>query len=118
MSEDALGLILYLLAAAGLAATLLALASFVGPKRPNPAKQMSFECGNQPHKVIRGRFSVKFFLVALLFILFDIELIFLFPWAVVFRVLGAQGLASMTVFLAFVLVGLVYAWKKGALQWQ
>ncbi len=118
MSEDALGLILYILAAAGLAAALLALASFVGPKRPNPVKQLPFECGNSPHRVIQGKFSVKFFLVALLFILFDIELIFLFPWAVVFRALGVQGFISMTVFLAFVLVGLVYAWKKGALQWQ
>lgn len=118
MGMDAIGLILYIVAAAGLAGLLLLLAFFVGPRRSNPVKQLPFECGNVPHAVVRGRFSVKFFLVALLFILFDIELIFLFPWAVVFRTLGLEGFISMVVFLAFVLVGLIYAWKRGALQWQ
>ncbi|HEV8130102.1 MAG TPA: NADH-quinone oxidoreductase subunit A [Acidobacteriota bacterium] len=118
MSDDTLALILYITGCAGVAGLFLALATFVGPKRPNPVKQSPFECGNRPHKVIRGKFSVKFFLVALLFILFDIELIFLFPWAVTFRSLGVQSFVSMTVFLAFVLAGLVYAWKRGALQWR
>jgi NADH-quinone oxidoreductase subunit A len=117
-TTDTLGLLLYLLAAGGLSASLLLLAIFVGPKRPNPTKQQPFECGNPPHPVIHGKFSVKFFLVALLFILFDVELIFLFPWAVVFRSLGFQGFVSMAVFLGFVLVGLIYAWNEGALQWQ
>ena len=115
---EATGLILYILAAAGLAGTLLLLAFLVGPRRPNPVKQMPFECGNRPHRVLGGRVSVKFFLVALLFILFDVELIFLFPWAVVFRLLGLQGFVSMALFLAFVLAGLMYAWKEGALQWH
>ena len=119
MRMDAIGLILYIVAAAGLAGLLLLLAFVAGPKRrSNPVKQLPFECGNVPHAVVRGRFSVKFFLVALLFILFDIELIFLFPWAVVFRTLGLDGFISMVVFLAFVFVGLIYAWERGALQWQ
>ncbi|MBI4456905.1 MAG: NADH-quinone oxidoreductase subunit A [Acidobacteria bacterium] len=115
---DAVGFLLYVLAAAALAGLLLLLAVSFGPKRSNPVKALPFECGNPPHAVIRGKFSVKFFLVALLFILFDIELIFLFPWAVVFRTLGPQGLVSMVVFLAFVFVGLIYAWMRGALRWQ
>ena len=118
MTTEILGLLLYLLVAGGLAGSLLALAYLVGPHRPTPAKQQPFECGNPPHPVIRGKFSVKFFLVALLFILFDVELIFLFPWAVVFGSLGIQGLVSMAVFLGFVLTGLIYAWNEGALQWQ
>lgn len=115
---ETLGLILYVAASAGIAGALLLLATFVGPKRPNPVKAMPFECGNPPHDISQGKFSIKFFLVALLFILFDIELIFLFPWAVVFRSLGVQGFISMIFFLGFVFVGLVYVWRKGALQWQ
>ena len=113
-----LGLILYILAAAGLAGTLLILSRLFGPRRTSSVKQMPFECGNRPHKVVRGKVSVQFFLVALLFILFDVELIFLFPWAVVFRSLGVEGLGAMAAFLAFVIAGLVYVWKEGALQWQ
>lgn len=118
MTTDILALILYLLAAAGLAGTLLALAFWVGPKHPDAVKQQPFECGNRPHPVIHGKFSVKFFLVGLLFILFDVELMFLFPWAVVFGSLGFQGLAGMAVFLGFVIVGLVYASNEGVFEWQ
>jgi NADH-quinone oxidoreductase subunit A len=113
-----LGLIVYILAAAGLAGTLLILSSLFGPRRPSAVKQLPFECGNRPHPVVRGQVSVKFFLVALLFILFDVELIFLFPWAVVFRALDIEGFVAMAVFLGFVAVGLIYVWKEGALQWQ
>ena len=109
---------MYIAAAGGLAGAFLLLSIFVGPKRANSIKAIPFECGNLPHDISQGRFSVKFFLVALLFILFDIELIFLFPWAVVFRSLGVQGYVGMAAFLGFVLVGLIYAWEKGALQWQ
>ncbi|MBI2820757.1 MAG: NADH-quinone oxidoreductase subunit A [Acidobacteria bacterium] len=115
---QSLGLLLYVLAAAALAGGLLLLAVLLGPKRPDPVKQLPFECGSVPHEVVRGRFSVKFFLVALLFILFDVELVFLFPWAVVFQSLGLEGFVSMVVFLGFVFVGLVYAWMEGALQWR
>ena len=118
MTTDTLALVLYLSATAGLAGTLLMLASWIGPKRPSPVKQQPFECGNRPHPVIHGKFSVKFFLVGLLFILFDVELMFLFPWAVVFGDLGFQGLAGMAVFLVMVLAGLVYACSEGVFQWQ
>jgi NADH-quinone oxidoreductase subunit A len=109
---------MYIVAAAGIAGALLLLATFVGPKRANPVKATPFECGNPPHDISRGRFSIKFFLVALLFIPFDVELMFLFPWAVVFRSLGVQGFVAMAAFLGFMFVGLIYAWTKGALQWQ
>ncbi len=79
---------------------------------------MPFESGVFPHEIVRGRYPVKFFLVALLFILFDVELVFLFPWAIVFRDLGFGAFVSMLVFLAVVLAGLFYSIKKGALEWK
>lgn len=108
----------YFVAALGTTLALLGLTIWLGPKKPSRIKQTPFECGNIPFEVVRGRFNVKFFLVAVLFILFDVELIFLFPWAVVFRRLGLFGLVEMLVFLAAVAVGLFYVWKKGALEWS
>ena len=90
----------------------------MGPKRPTAAKGEPFECGEEPIGVPSGRLSIKFYLVAMLFILFDVELVFLLPWAVVYRNLGVGGFLEMAVFLGIVLVGFVYAWKKGALEWQ
>ena len=96
----------------------LLLASTLGPKRPSPAKSEPFECGEGPYQLPSGRMSVKFYLVAMLFILFDVELVFLFPWAVVYRTLGLTALLEMSIFLGIVAVGFVYAWRKGALEWQ
>jgi NADH-quinone oxidoreductase subunit A len=79
---------------------------------------MPFECGNEPSEIRRGRISVKFFLAALLFVLFDVELIFLFPWAVVYRELGWFGFFEMLIFLLVVLSGLYYSVKRGALDWK
>jgi NADH-quinone oxidoreductase subunit A len=88
------------------------------PNRPNPVKLSAYECGNDPVRLPGGeRFSVKFYVVAMLFIIFDIETIFLFPWAVVFRQLGVFGLVEMTVYIALVFVAYVYVWKKGGLDW-
>jgi NADH-quinone oxidoreductase subunit A len=96
----------------------LGASSLLRPHRPNPVKLMPYECGNDPVRLPRGeRFSVKFYVVAMLFIIFDIETIFLFPWAVSFRQLGLFGLIEMTVFIALVLVAYVYVWKKGGLDW-
>jgi len=99
-------------------AVMMALSEWLGPKRRNPVKEETFECGNIPVTPARERFSVKFYSVAILFVLFDIEIVFLFPWAVVFRTLGVTGLISMTLFIGVLLLGLVYAWKRGALQWD
>lgn len=116
--EDYFGLLVMFLAAAGTAVGMLALHHWLGPKISNRVHDMPFECGNDPKKIIRGRFGVKFFLVALLFILFDIELIFLFPWAVIYRELGWFGFVEMFVFLLVVVAGLVYSVRRGALEWR
>src|SRR3954447_8693223 len=106
----------------GLAA-IFAVASILGssllrPNHPNPVKSSAYECGNDPVRLPRGeRFSVKFYVVAMLFIIFDIETIFLFPWAVSFRRLGVFGLAEMAVFVGLVFVAYAYIWRKGGLDW-
>jgi NADH-quinone oxidoreductase subunit A len=88
------------------------------PHRPNPVKLSAYECGNDPVRLPGGeRFSVKFYVVAMLFIIFDIEIIFLFPWAVRFRELGLFGLAEMAVFIALVFVAYAYVWRAGGLDW-
>ena len=92
--------------------------SVFGPQRPTPAKLSPYECGVTPVGTARGRFSVKFYLVALLFILFDIETIFLYPWAVVFRSLKTAGFLAMLTFLGVLGIGLLYVWRKGALEWE
>jgi NADH-quinone oxidoreductase subunit A len=101
------------------AALSLAASSFLRPHKPNPAKLAPYECGIEPERVPKGeRFSVKFYVVAMLFIIFDIETIFLFPWAVGFRALGLFGLVEMAVFIALVFVAYVYIWQKGGLDWE
>ena len=90
----------------------------LGMRKPTPAKQAPYECGMQPVGTARERFSVKFYLVAMLFLLFDIEAVFLFPWAVVYRDLKMFGFLEMVLFIAIVLAGYVYVWKKGALEWE
>ena len=100
------------------AALSLAASSLLRPNRPTPAKLAPYECGIEPERLPKGeRFSVKFYVVAMLFIIFDIETIFLFPWAVSFRRLGLFGLIEMAVFIALVFVAYVYVWRKGGLDW-
>jgi NADH-quinone oxidoreductase subunit A len=97
----------------------LSASSLLRPHRPNRVKLSAYECGNEPVRLPRGeRFSVKFYVVAMLFIIFDIETIFLFPWAVTFRQLGLFGLIEMAVFIALVFVAYAYVWKKGGLEWS
>src|SRR5436309_12553165 len=92
--------------------------SLLRPNRPNPVKLSAYECGNDPVRLPRGeRFSVRFYIVAMLFIIFDIETIFLFPWAVSFRSLGLFGLIEMAVFIGLVFVAYVYIWRKGGFEW-
>jgi NADH-quinone oxidoreductase subunit A len=87
------------------------------PKRPTPAKLAPYECGVVPERLPRERFPVKFYVVAMLFIVFDIEIIFLFPWAVTFRQLGLFGLVEMAIFIGLVFVAYVYVWQRGGLEW-
>lgn len=100
----------------GLAAPLLGY--LLGPKRPYPQKNAPYECGFDAFDDARKPFDVRFYLVAILFIIFDLETAFLVPWAVVFRQLGWFGLISMGIFLGLLLVGFIYEWKKGALEWE
>ena len=110
-----------ILAALALAFAVLSLAvsSLLRPNRPTPAKLAPYECGIEPERLPKGeRFSVKFYIVAMLFIIFDIETIFLFPWAVGFRRLGLFGLVEMVVFIGLVFVAYVYIWRSGGLDWE
>lgn len=96
----------------------LVVSSLVGQKKPNPVKLAPYECGCEPVGSARERFSVKFYIIAMLFILFDIEAVFLYPWSVLYKRLGMFGLLEMGVFIVILFVGYIYVWKKGALEWE
>src|SRR5256714_1627345 len=111
-------LLLHLILAMALSGVLLLLSSLVGWKRPSRIKSQPYECGITPTGDAREPFSVKFYLVAMIFILFDVEAIFLYPWAFVFRSLRWYGFVEMMIYIAILLVGYLYLWKKGALDWH
>lgn len=113
-----LPLLFHMVIAAALAGGMVVLSYFVGYRRPTRAKMSPYECGMTPVGDARGRFSVKFYLVAMLFILFDVEAVFLYPWAVILRQLKMFGFYEMMVYIGIVLVGLFYVWKKGVLDWN
>ena len=117
MSEY-VGIAVSFLLAAGIAGAMVVLGSTLGKKKPTPAKLAPFECGKDPYSLPMGRLAVKFYLTAILFILFDVELVFLYPWAVIYRALGVSGLFQMAVFLGILMVGFFYAWDSGALEWS
>ena len=94
------------------------LGSLLGPHRPDPEKLSPYECGFEAFEDARMKFDVRYYLVAILFILFDLEIAFLFPWAVVIKDIGLFGFLSMMLFLAILVVGFVYEWRKGALDWE
>ena len=97
---------------------MIYLSTLLGPKKPSKVKNLPFECGESPFQLPTERFHIRFYLVAMLFILFDIEVVFLFPWAVVFKSLGVAGLINILIFLGVLGAGYFYAWKKGALEWE
>jgi NADH-quinone oxidoreductase subunit A len=101
-----------------IAGSFILASSLLGPKKHSPVKDSPFECGIPSEGFSRRPVAVRFYLMALLFILFDVELAFLFPWAVVFRSLGMFGFMEMFIFFAVVAVGFIYAWKVGALEWE
>jgi NADH-quinone oxidoreductase subunit A len=96
----------------------IALGALVAPRKPNKAKLSAYECGFEPFGDARLPFDVRFYLVAILFIIFDLETAFLFPWAVVLRKIGWFGFVAMAIFLSVLIVGFIYEWKKGALEWE
>jgi len=111
-------LLIHFLIAMGLAGVILLLSVTVGRHRPNRTKMQPYECGITPTGDARQPFTVKFYLVAMVFILFDVEAVFLYPWAYVYRDLGWFGFVEMLVYIAILLAGYVYLWKKGALDWN
>ena len=102
----------------GLAFAVIAASWLVARQRPDAEKVSAYECGFAPFEDARGRFDVRFYLVAILFIIFDLEVAFLFPWAITLEQTGAFGFWSMAIFLGLLTVGFVYEWRKGALEWE
>ena len=116
--KEYIPVLLFLVLAIGFAVGTIAASSLIVPRRSNRVKMSPYECGVDPVGSARERFSVKFYLVAVLFILFDIEAVFLYPWAVAFRQLGLYGLIEMGLFIVVLLVGYLYVLKKRALEWN
>jgi NADH-quinone oxidoreductase subunit A len=116
--QDYLPLVVFIAVAGGIGLALLIAPFLVAYKHPDPEKLSAYECGFNAFDDARMKFDVRFYLVAILFIIFDLEVAFLFPWAVVLGDLGAYGFWSMMVFLAVLTIGFIYEWKKGALEWD
>ena len=116
--QNYLPLIIFIGVAAVIGLALLVVAFFVAYKRPDPEKLSAYECGFNAFDDARMKFDVRFYLVSLLFIIFDLEIAFLFPWAVAFKEVGAFGFWAIMVFLAVLTVGFIYEWRKGALEWD
>jgi NADH-quinone oxidoreductase subunit A len=113
------GLVIFLAAVTANFAGMIAASHFLGPKRRNPVKDEPFECGSLPVGPNRGRFHVRFYLTAILFLIFDIEVVFLYPWALIFRSeLGLYGFAVIGIFLAVLTFGLIYEWRRGGMEWD
>lgn len=110
--------LLFILIATLIGFALMAAGALLGPRRPYAEKLAAYECGFEAFEDARIQFDVRYYLVAILFILFDLEIAFLFPWAIANRVVGLVGFGSVMVFLAILTVGFLYEWKKGALDWE
>jgi NADH-quinone oxidoreductase subunit A len=111
-------ILIFLAIAAVFPIAILWIAKFVRPDfKPTAEKVMPYECGITPESDARGRYTVRFYIIAILFVIFDVETIFLYPWAVQYRVLGLFGLVEMLVFLGILIIGYIWLWKRGALEW-
>lgn len=118
MLENYLPIMIFMIIGVVLGILVPTLGYILGPKRPNPEKNSAYECGFSAFSDARMPFDVRFYLVAILFIIFDLETAFLVPWAVVFRKLGWFGMIAMGLFLGLLVIGFIYEWKKGALEWE
>ena len=116
--KDYLPIILFLIIALGLSCAFIVINFILSPKNPDPEKLSAYECGFEAFDDARSKFDVKFYLVSILFIIFDLEIAFLFPWAVSLKNIGALGFYSMMFFLFILTVGFIYEWKNGALDWE
>jgi NADH-quinone oxidoreductase subunit A len=117
MTSNYLAAALMILVGVGFALALTAAAKYLGPQRPNKAKDVPYECGSDVIGSPRARFEVKFYQVAIVFLVFDIEVAFLYPWAMALRDLGWNGFVQVLLFMALLLAGYIYVWRKGALDW-
>jgi NADH-quinone oxidoreductase subunit A len=118
MLENYVPILIFLGVAAALGTALIGLGFLFGPRRPDAEKLSAYECGFEAFSDSRMKFDVRYYLVAILFIVFDLEIAFLFPWAVALDTIGGLGLAAMGIFLLVLIVGFIYEWKKGALEWD
>jgi NADH-quinone oxidoreductase subunit A len=118
MLENYLPILVFILVGTIVGVAPLSLGMLLGPRRPDPAKDAPYECGFEAFEDSRMKFDVRYYLVAILFIVFDLEIAFLFPWAVALGHIGLFGLLAMAVFLGVLVVGFIYEWKKGALEWE
>ena len=116
--KDYLSIILFLIIALGVSVAFIVINFILSPKKPDPEKLSAYECGFEPFDDSRMEFDVRFYLVAILFIIFDLEIAFLFPWAISLGNIGLLGFCSMMIFLFILTVGFIYEWKKGALDWE
>ncbi len=116
--EQYLPVILFILIGAFIGVAPQVLGFIAGPRRPDAAKNSPYECGFEAFEDARMKFDVRYYLVAILFILFDLEIAFMFPWAIVLKEIGTFGFVSMMIFLAVLVVGFIYEWMKGALEWE
>ncbi len=118
MLAEYLPALLFLIVAAAIGVVLLLVGWALGPRRPGAEKLSPYECGFEAFEDARMKFDVRYYLVAILFIIFDLEIAFLFPWAVVFKDIGMSALVAMAIFLGILVIGFIYEWKKGALDWE
>nr|VFK50149.1 MAG: NADH dehydrogenase subunit A [Candidatus Kentron sp. TUN]VFK50854.1 MAG: NADH dehydrogenase subunit A [Candidatus Kentron sp. TUN]VFK51187.1 MAG: NADH dehydrogenase subunit A [Candidatus Kentron sp. TUN] len=118
MLDNYLPILIFIFVGFGFGVVLIALNWILGPHRPNADKLSVYECGFEAFGNSRMKFNVRYYLVAILFIIFDLEIAFLFPWAIVLKEIGLFGFWAMVIFLGILLVGFVYEWKKGALEWE
>ena len=116
--RDYLSIVIFLFIALGLSIGFIVLNFLLSPKKPDPEKLSTYECGFEPFEDSRMEFDVSFYLVAILFIIFDLEIAFLFPWAISLGNIGILGFTSMMIFLFILTIGFIYEWKKGALDWE
>ncbi|OQW93327.1 MAG: NADH-quinone oxidoreductase subunit A [Beggiatoa sp. IS2] len=118
MLENYLPILIFIIVGILVGVVPITLGFFLGPRQPDYEKNSPYECGFEAFEDARMKFDVRYYLVAILFIIFDLEIAFLFPWAVVFKDIGLFGFAAMMLFLAILVVGFIYEWKKGALEWE
>lgn len=118
MLENYLPVLLFIVVGLAVGGVMIMLGFVMAPRKPDPEKLSPYECGFEAFEDSRMKFDVRYYLVAILFILFDLEIAFLFPWAVVLKEIGWFGYIAMSVFLGILVIGFIYEWKKGALEWE